>query len=124
MEKIIKYSNCFGFVLALCAMVISGCSCSTTKPDPLAGWQKAYGEEPNKIIENDYQDYIQKLPPVGPKSYYVGTVFFYKDGTGQHAVTFEYDKPNKDVWDCYLFYDKNNKRIGAEKYYKGSYWNP
>ena len=31
MEKIIKYSNYFGLVLALCTMVISGCSYSTSK---------------------------------------------------------------------------------------------
>jgi hypothetical protein len=122
MKKIIKYSNYFGFVLALCMMVISGCSCSTSKPDPLAGWKAVVSQDPNSMISKDYQDYIQKLPP--EERNYVGPVFYFEDGTGQHAVTFEVDKYGKDSWDHYLFYDKNNKRIKVEKIHRGRYWNP
>ena len=120
MKQLIKYSNYFGFILALCVMVVSGCSCTTTKQDPLAGWQKTYGEVPSQIVK-DYQDYIQKLPP--EERNYVGPVFYYKDSTEQQAVTFEVDKYGKDVWNHYLFYDKNNKRIKAVKFYRGQYWN-
>jgi hypothetical protein len=122
MKKIIKYSNHFGLVLALCTMAISGCSSTTTKLDPLAGWKAVGSQDPNSMISKDYQDYIQKLPP--EERNYVGPVFYLEDGTGQHAVTFEVDKYGKDVWNYYLFYDKDNKRIKAIKYYRGRYWNP
>jgi len=103
-----------------------GCSCNTSKPtsDPLAGWQKVYNSGPDPAVVKDYQDYIQQLPPIGPKGDYVGPVFFYENKAGQHAVTFEYDKPNKDVWVYYLFYEKNNRRINVEMTYRGRYWNP
>jgi len=105
--------------LMVAAMFVLGLGCKT--PDPLAGWQKTYGEEPSQIVK-DYQDYIQKLPP--EERNYVGPVFYYKDSTGQQALTFEVDKYGKDVWSHYLFYDKNNKRIKVVKYYRGQYWNP
>ena len=121
MKKTIKYSNSFGFVFALCIMIISGCSCNTTKQDPLAGWRKDYGKLDQSIV-TDYQNYIQKLSPA--EKTYLGPIFFYEDGQGQHAVTFEVDKYGKDVWNHYLFYDKDNKRINVITNYMGQYWNP
>ena len=124
MEKIIIYSNYFGIVLALCMMVLSGCSCSTTKQDPLAGfhWSSLGNLYSNKTISDDYKDYIQKLSPEERK--YTGPIFFYEDGAGQHAVQIEVLVGGKDSWDHYMFYDKNNKRIKAEKIHRGRYWNP
>ncbi len=62
MNTLNKYSNCFGVVLALCVIVISGCSCSTPKPtpDPLSGWQKYYGKVDQPVV-TDYQNHIKNL---------------------------------------------------------------
>ncbi|HTB85791.1 MAG TPA: hypothetical protein VK742_19260 [Candidatus Sulfotelmatobacter sp.] len=93
------------------------------KPDPLVGWKVmdiGREREPvNDILKGDYQDFIEKIPPVGPKGSYISPIFIYEDMTGQHAVNFEYFKINRDVWNYYLFYDKNNKRIKVIKYYLG-----
>ena len=121
MEKIIKYSNCFGFVFALCIMIISGCSCATAKPDPLAGFHAVYGKA-DQLIVNDCQNYIQSLSPEEKK--YIGPYQFFGNDTGQHAVQIEVDKNGKDVWNHYLFYDKDNNRIKVIKNYMGQYWNP
>ncbi|HEY4952942.1 MAG TPA: hypothetical protein VII71_06110 [Verrucomicrobiae bacterium] len=111
----------FLFTVALCMMVISGCSCSASKPtpDPLAGWHKSYKEEPNQIITNDYQDYIQKLSSEERK--YPGPIEYFEDDTGQHAVRIETDIGGKDCWYHILFYDKDNKRIKVVKYFYGRY---
>jgi hypothetical protein len=112
MKIILKYSNHFGFVLALCAMVICGCSCITSKPDPLAGWQKDFGQT-DPTITKDYQDYIQKLPSDGKK--YAHAFGYYDDGKGKHAILIEVDL-NGTAWNHVLFYDKDNKRIKVIKY--------
>ena len=113
--------------LMLMAMFLLGFGCNTSKPtpDPLAGWKIMHGknaEDLDKTLAGDYQSYIQNLPP--NEKNYVGSIFFFEDETGQHAVTFEVDKYGKDVWNYYLFYDKNNKRIKVIKSYRGRYWNP
>src|ERR1700693_74729 len=114
MKQIVKYSvNYFWFALALSAMLISGCSCSAPKPepDPLAGWQIDF-KQPDPVIEKDRQDYIQKLPSDEKK--YASWGYYYKDGTGQHAVVIEVDlKPN--AWNHVLIYDEDNKRIKVIK---------
>ncbi|HSY75055.1 MAG TPA: hypothetical protein VK810_06270 [Dongiaceae bacterium] len=118
MKTIFKCPGHFWFALALCAMIFSGCSCSTPKPtpDPLAGWQKDYTPDPSdQIIEKDYQDYIQKLPP--EERNYVGPVFYFKDGTGQHAVDVQVSLKGKNAsWHYAFIYDKENKRIKVIKY--------
>jgi len=122
MKEIIKYSNCFGLILALCMMVISGCSCSAPKatptPDPLAGFHAA-SKNPDKVIMDDYQNYIQKLSPEEKK--YMGPTRFFEDGTGQHALQIETDINGKYIWYHILFYDKDNKRAKVIKYSGGSY---
>lgn len=120
MKIITKYSNCFGLALALCVMILSGCSCSTTKPqpDPLAGFHAASGKLDPSIV-SDYQNYIENLSP--EERTYMGPMFFYEDGTGQHAVRIETDIGGKDCWYHILFYDKENKRIKVVKYFYGRY---
>jgi hypothetical protein len=113
--------------LMLIGMLLLGFGCNTSKPtlDPLAGWKIMHGknaEDLDKILAGDYQSYIQNLQP--NEKNYVGSTFFFEDETGRHAVTFEVDKYGKDVWNYYLFYDKDNKRIKVIKSYRGRYWNP
>jgi hypothetical protein len=124
MKKMIKYSNRFGFVLALCVMVVSGCSCSAPKatpaPDPLAGFHVGdlRNLNSNKAITDDYKSYIQTLSPEEQQQ--AGLMFFYEDGTGQHAVEFRIGINHK-VWRHLLIYDKDNKRINTLKYVIGDY---
>ncbi len=105
----------FTFCICLATFVlVVGCA-TKPAPDPLAGWQKAYLEEPNQIIEKDCQDYIQKLPP--KERGYVGTGFYYKNGTGQHVLTMEIFPQGKNAsWQYAFFYDKDSKRIKVVKY--------
>jgi hypothetical protein len=117
MKKMIKHSNYFGFVLALCMMAISGCSCSAPKPmpDPLAGFHVVDLQhlDDNKTIAADYDDYLQKLPPNEKK--YARVNGYYVDNAGQHAVRIEIDL-NGTAWFHDLIYDKDNTRIKSIKH--------
>jgi hypothetical protein len=121
MRQFAKYSvTYFWFALALSIALISGCSCSAPKPipDPLASWKLDF-KQPDQAVAKDYQDYIHKLPP-NESGYYLGPVFFYEDGTGQHAFRIETNE-NNECWYHVLIYDKENKRIKTIKYYSGRY---
>ena len=120
MKQIIKYSNCCGLFLALCMMVLSGCSCTSPKPtpDPLAGFHAA-SKNPDQVIVDDYQNYLQSLSPEEKK--YAGANGYFEDGTGQHAVRIEVDIEGKNAWYHILFYDKDSKRTKVIKYFKGRY---
>jgi hypothetical protein len=122
MKSIVKCSNHLGLVLMLCATVIFGCRCSAPKPapDPLAGFRPAglYTPDTNKAITEDYKNYIRTLSPEEQK--YIGPIFFYEDGTGQHAVKIEIGI-NGTSWVHVLIYDKDNKRIRTIKYSTGRY---
>ena len=100
--------------LMLMAMFLLGFGCNTAKPtpDPLAGFHSAifFTPDSSKTITNDYNDYIQKLPP--SQKGYIGTKDFYEDGNGQHAVSIQIFEGNKNAsWQHVLFYDKEDKRI-------------
>jgi len=103
--------------MVLLAVFIFGSGCVTQKPtpDPLAGWKVDLDHNPDQTIVEDYQDYIQKLPPEEKK--YAFVEHFFEDGTGQHAVNIEVFANNKNVlWYYALIYDKENKRIKVIKY--------
>jgi hypothetical protein len=101
-------------ILMLTAFVwIAGCA----TPNPLAGW-KFYFHEPNQTISNDYQDYIQKLPPEERK--YAGGIQYFENGTGELAVKIEIPL-NGTWWQHVLVYDKDSKRIKTIKYASGDY---
>jgi hypothetical protein len=116
----IKYTNCLGFVLALCMIAISECSCSAPKPttDPLAGWRVDQYGQPNQMIISDYQNYIRTLSQDEQK--YAGPIFFYEDGAGQYAVEIKIGL-NGSSWHHVLIYDKDNKRIKTIKFISGNY---
>ena len=120
MKTLIKYSNKLTFALALCMMVLSGCSCTSPKPtpDPLAGFHAA-SKNPDQVIVDDYQNYIQNLSPEEKK--YANANGYFEDGTGQHAVRIEVDIEGKNAWYHILFYDKDSKRTKVIKYFKGRY---
>ena len=123
MKKMIKYSNHFGFVLAICVMGISGCSYIAPKPtpDPLAGWHISFDQDSDKLdkaIRENYQAYIQTLTLEERKL--IGIIWILEDGTGQHAIRIEIDLHGTE-WEHVLIYDKSDKRIKVLKYVGGHY---
>ncbi|HSY16786.1 MAG TPA: hypothetical protein VK815_00565 [Candidatus Acidoferrales bacterium] len=100
-------------------VLVAGCASKPT-PDPLAGFHvSSLGNlDSNKAITDDYKAYIQKLSPDEQK--YAGPIFFYEDGTGQHAVEIKIGL-NNTAWEHVLIYDKGNKRIKTIKYSPGGY---
>jgi len=112
-----QFTNKFLFILVLTAAVIFGCRCSSLRQDPLAGFHvSSLGNlDSNKTITDDYKDYIQKLP--SEQKGYIGTMFFYENGTGQHAVSIEIFEGGKNAsWKHVLLYDKDNNRIKVIRY--------
>jgi hypothetical protein len=94
--------------------------CTTTRHDPLAGWNFAGLAEidANASITNDYHAYIEQLPPEERKG--VGPIQFYSNDTGGHAVRIEIAMDGTD-WGHVLIYDRQNKRIKVVKYIIGHY---
>jgi uncharacterized protein YceK len=96
-------------------------------PDPLAGWKSNFGTQPDKVIEEDYQDYIQKLPPDQRKALIINhyMVQLFEDGTGNHAMQIKIvingitPWHNGTLWKHVLIYDKSNTRMKALKYENG-----
>jgi len=109
----------FLFVAVLSAMMISGCSCSAPKPDPLAGFHAA-SKILDQSIVNDYQNYIQNLSPEEKQNLGPYPASFFEDGTGRHAVRIEIGINGKE-WEHVLIYDKDNKQIKTIKYVAGHY---
>jgi hypothetical protein len=92
-----------------------GCTTSKSTLDPLAGWQIAFKEDPSPAVEKDIQAYIHDLPSA--QQGYIGTEFYYKNGSGGHAVSIEVFEGNRNAsWQHVLFYDKSDRRIKAVRY--------
>lgn len=107
----------FLLTIFLCAF---GCSISKPTPNPLEGWNFCFSQDPSKLdemIQADYKDYIQKLPP---EERNVATYDHdFEDGKGQHAIMITVGL-NGINWRHMLIYDKNNKRINVIKYASGN----
>jgi hypothetical protein len=112
--NIIRFSFCILLAAFICT---TGCVGFVHHSDPLAGWHTA-SHNPDQVIENDYNDYIQKLPAKERK--YAGPIEYFEDGTGQHAVLI-WIGINGKVWRHILIYDTGNKRIKTIKYVSGDY---
>ena len=134
-------------IVAILALCSSGCTIFMAKwppsVDPLKGWNSwcEYDEESHpasygyhgtilvqraqpakhspldKVIKDDYQNYLQKHEP----GYFsVEGAIFYEDGTGQHAVKIEVGRGGR--YKVYIFiYDKSNVRTKIIKYPQGGY---
>ena len=103
-------------ILLAAFVLVTGCV--THRPDPLAGWKPDFSRQTSQVIVDDYQDYIHKLPP--RQSGFVGSVEWFEDGTGQHAIDIGIGV-NGRWWRHVLIYDKDNKRIKVIKYKTGWY---
>lgn len=119
LESIGRY---FKTIVLLLTMFMLECGCVTSKPtpDPLAGWRfsSLNNLHSNKAVSDDYQDYIQKH--LAKNGSFVGSVDFFEDGTGQHAVLIKMGV-NGTWWDHVLIYDKANKRINVLIHKNGGY---
>jgi hypothetical protein len=108
----------FTFILFATFSWVIGCE--TTTRDPLAGWKPIYSDQLNKIVADDYQNYIQKLS--SKEKYYIQgyNIHFFENEAGAQAVRISI--PLNGVWrEHVLIYDKDNKRIKVIKYAGGEY---
>ena len=88
--------------------------------DPLRGWHFFSETKVAKDITDDYQAYIQELP--AKEKYYVpgGSIFFFEDDTGRHAVRIEI--PLNGIWiDHVIIYNRDNKRESVITFENGRY---
>jgi hypothetical protein len=92
--------------------------------NPADGWNFLRSQDPDKLdkaIKDDYQAYIQSLPPM--EKSHVGGVNLFGDGKGQHAVTIGVHHPPQQEWTHVLFYNKENQRVRVFKYFSDRYQN-
>ena|SRR5580704_691573 len=126
MEKLRRHFK--GSALVFCILLAGfffgdGCALQKPPPDPLAGWKILLNRDREKLsqaIRDDYRDYIRKL--LTKKNYFINesNIWFFEDGTGQHAVRIEI--PSNGIWFAHdLIYDKNNKRTKVITYKRGAY---
>jgi hypothetical protein len=93
--------------------------------NPIEGWPiwvEAYSRPINKVISDDYQDYINKLPPKEKEN--ASVIGYFQDGKGQHAIELEVSVNgiwDGTQWDHVLIYDLNGKRVKVVKYLRGYY---
>ena len=104
-------------IIVLSSIVIFGCRCIApkTEPDPLAGWSFYDSVKMSAVIKSDYKNYIDNLPP--EQKGYIGTVFFYQDGKGGHAVNIEvFEKNQNAAWQHVIIYDEKDRRVKVVRY--------
>jgi len=111
-------TKCFWLIYPiLLAALVWTAVCASQTPDPLVGWHVSSLNDLdlNKAINDDYRDFIQKLP--AKERDYVGTTDFFEDGTGKHAVSIDvFSNHTNAAWRYALIYNKDNKRIKVVKY--------
>jgi hypothetical protein len=124
MNPFTKHTKAFGPVSCiLLAILFCVAGCTTSSPDPLAGWKVLLSRDSERLsqdITTDYRTYINGLP--SKKHYFIdeSNIWFFEDGTGQHAVKIAI--PYNGTWlEHILIYDKGNKRIRVIRYSGGQY---
>ena len=93
--------------------------CATQTPDPLAGFQPDFNHQPAQAVDDDYHDYIRKLPQKR-EQFVIATDWLGDASSGQHAIVIQMGV-NGSVWKHVLIYDKDNNRIKVIKYKTGGY---
>src|SRR5262249_16975955 len=102
------------------AIFAVGCSAPQQTANPLAGWKHSQRARLDKAIIEDYQSYIEKLPPEERNAVTPNSVEALEDGLGGHAVRIE-AALRGTFWDHVLIYDRDNKRVKTAKYVGGHY---
>jgi hypothetical protein len=118
------------FAICLCTTVLAFASgCASPKPRdrlPVSeGWRRLLtareiGTIPTEVIEN-YKAYIQKLPAKERNQLTEGSVHFFENPDGRHAVHFEIGRDafigvSEIIYAHVLVYDQSNKRVKVMKY--------
>jgi hypothetical protein len=110
--RIANMVRCTLAALIAITLLIIGCARPSHSPDPLQGWSLSQSQEPanyDKRIVNDYQDYIQHLPPNERRYVNRFNIWFFDNKTEQHAVKIRI--PLNGVWrEHILIYDRDGKR--------------
>jgi hypothetical protein len=121
-----KPGRIFHFLFLLALIWLSGCAA----PNPVKGWRAHYAnvDPPNRTnyrnyqidrsIIDDYKNFVATLK----KRYamvWVAEIYYYEDGTGQHAVKLAIKTGPRRYNEFYLMYDRANART---KVIKGKSW--
>jgi hypothetical protein len=123
--RITRFRICMSLAALVCVFLfspLSGCEMFESHINPVPYWSATFDQleqlSKNKVISNDYQDYIKRN--IHEPKEFVGEIRYLQDGTGQHAVTIEVGS-NGTYRTHVLIYDVNNKRIKVKKYISGHY---
>jgi hypothetical protein len=95
--------------------LVSGCSSSKPKSDPLAGWHTC--DHVPQSVKADLQNYLDSLSQY-QRDHIVFTDLYELDG--QYAVRLTLALNGSD-WNYILVYDKTNKRIKITRFITNSY---
>ena len=118
------FTSHFGVIfLVLVAVLLLAAGCATHS-DPLAGWKFMYLGQLDRPIVEDYEAFIQTLPPKERIQVDKYSVDRYEDGRGGHAVRFRIGKDgivNGTWWYYVLIYSNENKRVKVMNYADGKY---
>ena len=111
----------FTFCLFLAAFVwVAGCTTPKHISNPLEGFKSCPAGHLDKMITDDYRNYIRLLPPQEKNYVQWSDIWFYENEAGQHAVRIEIalDRVTREH---VLIYDKADKRVKVIKYINGRY---
>ena len=106
-------------IIILMAACVGTGGCVSSR-NPLKDWSPCRSDAVNESVKVDYHDYIKK--DLLPKNYFINesNIWFYQNGTGQHAVRIEI--PADGIWlERVLIYSKNGERLRVIKYSAGHY---
>jgi hypothetical protein len=100
-----------------------GCGTPKMAANPLDGWHLLPNHSSYPVkgsIVEDFNRYIQELPPSEKRRVIESNIWFFKNETGQHAVKISIPV-NGVWWDHILLYDSFDKRVKAIKCKSGRY---
>jgi hypothetical protein len=107
------------YALLIVTLLGAGCASSNQSANPLAGWGLQLNEQPSPKIVNDYQAYIQGLPPK-IRNAAGGPFWYFKNGTGGQAIKIEI--PINNVFQEHLLiYNADGTRVKVIVYSGGRY---
>jgi hypothetical protein len=102
----------------------SGCADVSHHQKLLTGWSHDFSPQLDKAIVNDYEAFIQGLPPKERMLVHKYNIEPLINNKGEHAIRFEIGIDgifDGTWWDYMLIYNKDNKRIKVIKYANGKY---
>jgi ABC-type oligopeptide transport system substrate-binding subunit len=105
-----------GLLLAMCVLAF-GCAIHSAE-QPFPGWRSNSAYHPDKIITDDYENYIQLHKISG-----VFETLYFEDGTGRHAVELVVMGKYSGHYKYYfLEYNKSNVRTRVRTFSTANNW--